>query len=118
MGAMPPVRQPAVVRFRTPPRRAYAEAPGPVLRGVDVVEREHRAHLPVGAGAKAVFAVKFARVAERAEQHVPHREVGKVVVMKSESVVHAVRFRPLDEVAHLLRGAYVQCWKKLLNAMK
>src|SRR3982751_3484660 len=65
----------------------HAEAPAPVLRGVHVVERKHGAHPPVGARPKAALAVKFARVAEGAEQHVPYREVGKVVVVKTQTVV-------------------------------
>src|SRR5689334_3633432 len=85
----------------------HAPIAGAVERRVDVGEREHGGQAPVGARVEAAFAEELPRVAERAEQHVPQRQVGEIVVMDAEPMMHAMRLGPLDDVAEPLRRAYV-----------
>src|SRR5690348_17627502 len=79
--------------------RLHASIAGAVDRGVDVGECEHRRQPAVGAGVEAALAEELARIAERAEQDVPQRQVGEVVVMHAEPMMHAMRLRSLDDVA-------------------
>src|SRR5262249_6494096 len=69
---------------------------GAVQRRVYIGEAKHGGHLPIATRIEPAFAHELGRVAERAEQDVPERQIGEVVVMKTEPMMHAVRLRPLQ----------------------
>jgi len=65
---------------------------------IDVAEREHLGKLALVVARKTTFRHEFIGVAISAEQAVPERNVGVVVVVYVELVVHRVQLGRLDEI--------------------
>jgi len=96
--------------------RAHAPAARAVQVGIDICEREHGAKLLITAALEAALTPELLRVAEAAEDDVPQRQVGKVVAVQAEAVMHAMRFRPLDQIAQPLWRADIPVLEEGIEA--